>query len=114
MTSVEVLRSNRAGGLDVVRVRGVVTSGNWGQPHLIPITRGEGRDGMLDLVFQASAPTGAQALGPFMTVEAILPVETGHPLQGHPRARRHQCGLAEGDPGLYRDRPLPRKIAPSA
>lgn len=82
VTSVEVLRSNRAGGLDVVRVRGVVTSSSWGSPHLVPITRGEGRDGMLDLVFQASAPTGPQPLGPFMVVESILPVEAGHPYKG--------------------------------
>lgn len=81
-TSVEVLRSDRAGGLDVVRVRGLVTSNGWGQPHLIPITKGATRDGMLDLVFSAVSPTGAQPLGPFMVVEAILPVETGHPYKG--------------------------------
>ena len=82
VTSVEVLRSDRAGGLDVVRVRGVVTGSSWSQPHLIPITQGAPRDGMLDLIFQASAPAGAAGLGPFMTVEAILPVETGHPYKG--------------------------------
>ena len=82
VTSVEVLRSDRAGGLDVVRVRGVVTGSSWSQPHLIPITQGQPRDGMLDLIFQASAPAGASGLGPFMTVEAILPVETGHPYKG--------------------------------
>jgi hypothetical protein len=82
VTSVEVLRSDRAGGLDVVRVRGVVTGSAWSQPHLIPITQGQPRDGMLDLIFQASAPAGAAGLGPFMTVEAILPVETGHPYKG--------------------------------
>jgi hypothetical protein len=82
VTSVEVLRSDRAGGLDVVRVRGVVTGSSWSQPHLIPITQGQPRDGMLDLTFQASAPAGASGLGPFMTVEAILPVETGHPYKG--------------------------------
>jgi hypothetical protein len=82
VTSVEVLRSDRAGGLDVVRVRGVVTGSSWSQPHLIPITQGQPRDGMLDLIFHASAPAGAAGLGPFMTVEAILPVETGHPYKG--------------------------------
>jgi hypothetical protein len=82
ITSVEVLRSDRGGGLDVVRVRGVVTSGSWGQPHLLPITQGQPRDGMLDLIFQASGPTGASGLGPFMPVEAILPVEAGHPYKG--------------------------------
>ena len=82
VTSVEVLRSDRNGGLDVVRVRGLVTGQSWTQPHLIPITQGAPRDGMLDLIFQASAPAGAAALGPFMPVEAILPVETGHPYKG--------------------------------
>lgn len=82
VTSVEVLRSDRNGGLDVVRVRGVVTGSSWTQPHLIPITQGAPRDGMLDLIFQASAPAGAAGLGPFMPVEAILPVETGHPYKG--------------------------------
>jgi hypothetical protein len=82
VTSVEVLRSDRNGGLDVVRVRGLVTGSDWSQPHLIPITQGQPRDGMLDLIFQASAPAGAAGLGPFMPVEAILPVETGHPYKG--------------------------------
>jgi hypothetical protein len=82
VTSVEVLRSDRNGGLDVVRVRGLVTGQSWSQPHLIPITQGSPRDGMLDLIFQASAPAGAAGLGPFMPVEAILPVETGHPYKG--------------------------------
>ena len=82
VTSVEVLRSDRNGGLDVVRVRGVVTGSSWGQPHLIPITQGQPRDGMLELIFQASAPAGAAGLGPFMPVEAILPVATGHPYKG--------------------------------
>jgi hypothetical protein len=82
VTSVEVLRSDRNGGLDVIRVRGLVTSTSWTQPHLLPITQGAPRDGMLDLLFQASGPTGAAGLGPFMPVEAILPVETGHPYKG--------------------------------
>lgn len=82
VTSVEVLRSDRNGGLDVVRVRGVVTGSSWSQPHLIPITQGQPRDGMLELIFQASAPAGAAGLGPFMPVEAILPVATGHPYKG--------------------------------
>jgi hypothetical protein len=82
VTSVEVLRSDRNGGLDVVRVRGLVTGSSWTTPHLIPITQGEPRDGMLDLIFQAQAPAGAAGLGAFMPVEAILPVETGHPYKG--------------------------------
>ncbi|WP_422000539.1 hypothetical protein [Reyranella sp.] len=82
VTSIEVLRSDRNGGLDLVRVRGLTTSGAWSQPLLKPITRGEARDGILDLMFEASSPAGAQPLGPFMPVEALLPVETGHPYKG--------------------------------
>ena len=82
VTSIEVLRSAREGGMDVIRVRGVVTSNSWNQPHLLPITQGQPLDGILDLVFQASAPGGASALGPFMVVEAILPVEVNHPYKG--------------------------------
>jgi hypothetical protein len=83
VTSVEVLRSERGpGGLDVVRARGLVTSGGWSQPHLLPITQGRPIDGVLDLVFQSNTPGGAAQLGPFMPVEAILQVESGHPYSG--------------------------------
>ena len=82
VTSVEVLRSERGGGLDVVRARGLVTSGGWGAAHLLPITQGQPIDGVLDLLFQSEAPGGASPLGPFMPVEALLPVEPGHPYKG--------------------------------
>jgi hypothetical protein len=107
-TSVEVLRSDRAGGLDIVRVRGLVTSSSWGQPHLIPITAGRPRDGMLDLVFMATAPAGAQPLGPFMVVEAILPVESGHPYKGvRVRAGNNAISLTTL-PG-YAESPAPKE-----
>jgi len=82
VTSVELIRSERSGGMDIVRARGLVTSSAWGEPHLLPITRGEGIDGMLDLIFQASAPQDMAPLGPFMAVEAILPIAHGHPYKG--------------------------------
>ncbi|MDP1751377.1 MAG: hypothetical protein Q8L22_18160 [Reyranella sp.] len=82
VTSVEVLRSTRSGGLDVVRARGLVSSSSWGSPHLIPITRGEPVDGILDLIFQGVVPTSPAPLGPFMPFEALLPVDTGHPYKG--------------------------------
>lgn len=108
VTSVEVLRSDRAGGLDVVRVRGVATSNGWGQPHLIPITAGQARDGMLDLIFLAVSPGGAQPLGPFMVVEAILPVETGHPYKGvRVRAGNNAISL-KAIPG-YAETPAPKE-----
>jgi hypothetical protein len=82
VTSVEVLRSERAGGLDVIRARGLVSSSSWGSPHLIPITRGEAADGILDLIFQGVVPTTPAPLGPFMPFEALLPVDKGHPYKG--------------------------------
>ncbi len=82
VTSIEVLRSERAGGLDVIRARGLVSSAGWGSPHLIPITRGEAIDGILDLIFQGVVPTTPAPLGPFMPFEALLPVDKGHPYKG--------------------------------
>lgn len=82
VTSVELLRSERAGGLDIVRARGLVSSNSWTSPHLLPITVGKGVDGMLDLIFQASAPPSMSPLGPFMVVEALLPLGGGHPYKG--------------------------------
>jgi hypothetical protein len=79
VTSVELLRSERTGGLDIVRARGLVTSNSWSSPHLLPITRGSSIDGILDLLFQASAPPSMSPLGPFMAVEALLPLGKGHP-----------------------------------
>jgi hypothetical protein len=108
VTSVEVLRSDRAGGLDVVRVRGVVTGSAWSQPHLIPITQGQPRDGMLDLIFQASAPAGASGLGPFMPVEAILPVETGHPYKGVRVRGGNNAISLKAIPG-YAETPAPKE-----
>jgi hypothetical protein len=82
VTSVEVLRSERGGGLDVIRARGLVSSSGWGSPHLVPITRGEAIDGILDLIFQGVVPTTPAPLGPFMQFEALLPVDRGHPYKG--------------------------------
>ena len=79
VTSVETLRSHIKGHLEIIRVRGWVTSDGWSEPHLLPITQGEPLDGVLDLIFQAHSPSGAMPLGPFMPVEAILPIEAGHP-----------------------------------
>jgi hypothetical protein len=108
VTSVEVLRSDRNGGFDVVRVRGLVTGQSWSQPHLIPITQGQPRDGMLDLIFQASAPAGAAGLGPFMPVEAILPIETGHPYKGVRVRGGNNAVSVKSVPG-YAEVPAPKE-----
>lgn len=82
VTSIEVMHSDRSGGLDFVRARGLVSSSGWDDPHLLPINHGDSVDGMLNLIFQASPPTGIVPLGPFMAVEALLPIESGHPYKG--------------------------------
>ena len=68
VTSVETLRSHIKGHLEIIRVRGLVTSDGWGDPHLLPITQGEPLDGVLDLIFQAHSPAGAAPLGPFLSL----------------------------------------------
>ncbi|CAN5117458.1 hypothetical protein BH10PSE6_BH10PSE6_29390 [soil metagenome] len=79
VTSIEVLRSSRGGGMDIVRARGLASSNGWKEPHLLPVSSGASIDGTLDLIFQGVSPAQAGPPGPFMEVEAILPVETGHP-----------------------------------
>ncbi|MFI4998400.1 MAG: hypothetical protein ACHQK9_00855 [Reyranellales bacterium] len=79
VTSIEVLRSTRPGSMDIVRVRGLASSTNWGEPHLVPITGGSTIDGTLDLMFRGMAPLSPGPMSPFMAVEAILPVDAGHP-----------------------------------
>jgi hypothetical protein len=79
VTSIEVLRSPRGGGMDIIRVRGLASSGGWKEPHLLPISSGASIDGTLDLIFQGASPSQAEPPGALMPVEAILPVETGHP-----------------------------------
>lgn len=79
VTSIEVLRSPRGGGMDIIRARGLASSGNWKEPHLLPISSGASTDGTLDLIFQGASPSQAEPPGPLMPFEAILPVENGHP-----------------------------------
>lgn len=79
VTSVELLRSTHGGGMDIIRARGLATSGGWGDPHLLPISNGPRPDGVLDLILQARASDNAAGVGPFMPVEALLPVMNGHP-----------------------------------
>jgi hypothetical protein len=79
VTSIEVLRSPRGGGMDIIRARGLASSGGWKEPHLLPISSGTGIDGTLDLIFQGVSPAQPGPPAPFMEVEAILPVENGHP-----------------------------------
>jgi len=106
VTSVEVLRS-KTDGSDIIRARGLATSSAWTNPHLVPITRGEPLDGVLDLLFEANGPNGSVEIGPFMPIEAFLPIERGYPYKGvRIRASNNALSLKEV-PG-YADVPGPK------
>jgi hypothetical protein len=82
ITSVEVLRSTHAPQLDVVRVRGLVTTEGWESAELIPLTKGTPSDGVLDLALIAEAPTDSTAPTPYSEIEAVFTIEPGHPFKG--------------------------------
>jgi hypothetical protein len=82
ITSVEVIRSRHGPELDIIRVRGLASSGGWEEAELIPLTRGRPVDGMLELIFVARAPAEAMEATGFEPIEAIFPLESGHPYKG--------------------------------
>lgn len=82
VTSVEVLRSTHAPQLDVIRVRGLVTTEGWEAVELVPLTKGTPSDGILDLALIAEAPSEDAPSGNYAEVEAIFTIEPGHPFNG--------------------------------
>jgi hypothetical protein len=82
VTSVEVIRSTHGGTLDIIRVRGLVSSEGWEEAELVPLTRGKPADGILELVFMAKPPAQAMEAKGFEVVEAIFPLETNHSFKG--------------------------------
>ena len=82
VTSVEVLRSAHAPQLDVVRVRGLVTTEGWESVELVPLTKGTPSDGILDLALIAEAPSENTPSTTYPEVEAIFTIEPGHPFNG--------------------------------
>jgi hypothetical protein len=82
VTSVEVLRSAHAPQLDVVRVRGLVTTEGWEAVELVPLTKGSPSDGILDLALVAEAPSENSPSTTYPEVEAIFTIESGHPFNG--------------------------------
>jgi hypothetical protein len=81
VTAVEVLRGSQSPTSDVVRVRGIGGTKGWSNAALFPITQGTPSDGILDLVLVATPPSDHAPQG-FDQIEAILPVDTGHPYKG--------------------------------
>jgi hypothetical protein len=82
ITSVEVLRSTHAPQLDVVRVRGLVTTEGWESVELVPLTKGIPADGILDLALIAEAPFENTTPTSYPEVEAVFTIEPGHPFNG--------------------------------
>jgi hypothetical protein len=82
VTSVEVFRSQLEPHQDVVRVRGLASSGGWSSAELVPMFSGAGTDGILDLQFIAVFPLTSQKPMGFAPMDALFPIETGHPYKG--------------------------------
>jgi hypothetical protein len=80
--SVEIIRSAHAPVIDIIRVRGVASTGGWEEAELIPLSRGVPVDGILELIMVARAPAEASDAQGFEEVEAIFPLETNHPFKG--------------------------------
>ena len=104
ITSVEVMRSAGQPVLDIVRVRGLTTADGWSDPELIPIGPVMPADGILDLVLVAVPPTGEiEANGP-APIEAILPLESGHPYKGFRVRSANNAVVLQSLPGLVEAR----------
>jgi len=82
VTSVEVFRSQLEPHQDVIRVRGLAGSGGWSSAELVPLFSGAGSDGILDLQFIAVFPLTSQKPMGFMPMDALFPLEVGHPYKG--------------------------------
>jgi hypothetical protein len=82
VTSIEVIRSTHGRVLDIIRVRGLVSTSGWEEAELVPLTRTTPADGILELVFVARAPSEAMEAKGFEEIEAIFPIETSHSYKG--------------------------------
>lgn len=82
VTGLEVFRSQLEPHQDVVRVRGLASSGGWSAAELVPMFSGAGSDGILDLQFIAVFPLTSQKPMGFAPIDALFPIETGHPFKG--------------------------------
>ncbi|HVY16965.1 MAG TPA: hypothetical protein VHB27_17215 [Rhodopila sp.] len=82
VTSIEALRTTHAPVTDVVVVNGVTSAEGWTGGELVPLRRGGPSDGVLDLVFVADAPTDSAVPAHYVPIQAIIPLEAGHPFKG--------------------------------
>src|SRR3984957_1840797 len=79
IVSVEVLRSSHGTPLDIIRVRGLASTPGWEEGELIPLTRGTPKDGILELIFVARAPSEPVEAVRFEPIEAIFTIESSRP-----------------------------------
>ena len=82
VTAAEVLRTATEPKLDIVRVTGLASSQGWSAPELVPTYAGKPFDGILDLELIATPPDQSQNATGFFPVDAIFPLEPGHPFKG--------------------------------
>ncbi|HEY0799243.1 MAG TPA: hypothetical protein VGD54_00255 [Steroidobacteraceae bacterium] len=80
--SVEVMRSTQGSTFDIIRVRGLASTDGWEEAELVPLTRGVPKDGILQLVLVARAPSEAMEAKGFEPIEAVLPMDSDHPFKG--------------------------------
>jgi hypothetical protein len=82
VTGVEVFQSSLQPPIDVIRVTGLAPSSSWSEPELATLGNGAPSDGILDLLLTASAPGDQADADGFSPVEALLPLDPGHPFKG--------------------------------
>jgi hypothetical protein len=106
VTSVEVMRSTHAPTLDVVRVRGVASTDGWTDPEVLPITQGTPVNGILDVVLVARAPATTSDPTGFVPIEAIFPLDPGHPFKAVRVRGASNSVLLKSFPGYAEGRPV--------
>jgi hypothetical protein len=106
VTSVEVMRSTHEPTLDVVRVRGVASTDGWTDPEVVPLTEGAPVDGILDVVLVARAPATTLAPTGFVPIEAIFPLDPGHPYKAVRARGASNSILLKSFPGYAEGRPV--------
>ena len=106
VTSVEVMRSTHEPTLDVVRVRGIASTDGWADPEVLPITQGTPATGVLDVVLVAHPPADTSEPTGFMPIEAIFPLDTGHPFKAVRVRGASNSILLKTLPGYAEGRPV--------
>jgi hypothetical protein len=82
VTSVEVLRTQTAPQLNIVRVTGLTGSVGWNSPELVPTFAGKPLDGILDLQFIATMPLQTEDATGFAPISAVFTFEEGRVFKG--------------------------------